>query len=268
MTRVQTEMPTEAQDEVQAVMQDEMQTDAQAKVHDERARAFLLSLGVPLPVLDGEDPTGEQAIRWGAIFYNAGMDRTQPEEHEQRIEAFHATELLYLLGAAQGSVYGELDLGYVYSYDRGEGHYYVEGAEELFPLIGEEERCARAFRRYRVAAEAGEIQSAYKLGDMYLDGRGVAADPVEACRWYARSHELGKQAGDPVVWGASALRLGRCHEEGLGCEQSFEKALEWYEVAETGLGMAVRMGAAWYERSLTRARDGVIRCKQELSGGY
>ena len=268
MTRVQTEMPTEAQDEVQAVMQDEMQTDAQAKVHDERARAFLLSLGVPLPVLDGEDPTGEQAIRWGAIFYNAGMDRTQPEEHEQRIEAFHATELLYLLGAAQGSVYGELDLGYVYSYDRGEGHYYVEGAEELFPLIGEEERCARAFRHYRVAAEAGEIQSAYKLGDMYFRGVGTEVDVDAARTWYLRSYQGGKEYGNPVIYGAAALRLGSFAEEGVLGEPQFEEALRWYEIAETGLSAAGRMGDTWYERSLTRARDGVIRCKQELSGGY
>ena len=252
----------------QTRVQDEAQTEARDVTQDERALAFLLSLGVPLSVLEGEDPTGEQAVRWGAMFYNRGMDRTQPENHDQRIEAFHATELLYLLGAAQGSVYGELDLGYAYSYDRGEGHYYVAGAEELFPLISEEERCARAFRHYRVAAEAGEIQGAYKLGDMYFRGVGTDVDVGEARTWYLRSYQGGKEYGNPVIYGAAALRLGSLAEEGVLGEPQFEEALKWYEIAETGLSAAVRMGEMWYERSLTRARDGIVRCKQELSGGY
>ena len=222
------------------------------------------------------DPTGEEALRRGGACYDEGMSYTDPADHDSRIDCFHATELFYLEAASRGNVFAHLCLGYVYSYDRGEGCYFTgqglttgPGAESpVFERISDEEREARAFEHYRLAAEADDDQAAYKLGDMYLDGKGVATDPVEACRWYARSHELGKQAGDPVVWGASALRLGRCHEEGLGCEQSFEKALEWYEVAETGLGMAVRMGAAWYERSLTQARDGIKRCRQEVDGGY
>ena len=36
----------------------------------------------------------------------------------------------------------------------------------------------------------------------------------------------------------------------------------------TGLEIAVKAGNWYYEKSLKGARDGVLRCKQELHGGY
>src|SRR4051812_36311308 len=39
---------------------------------------------------------------------------------------------------------------------------------------------AEAARWYRKAADAGDAEAALELGDMLVDGRGVARDPAEA----------------------------------------------------------------------------------------
>jgi TPR repeat protein len=64
------------------------------------------------------------------------------------------------------------------------------------------------------------------------------------------------------------LRLGRAHEEGEGCEQSFTEACTWYERATTGLSIAVRGGENWYRGALRRAEAGLSRVRQEIEGTY
>ena len=68
----------------------------------------------------------------------------------------------------------------------------------------------------------------------------------------------------PVILGSIALRLAGCYEEGLGCGQDFERALEWYKKAVSGLEVAVDNGEVWYEKALAGARAGVKRCLQEV----
>ncbi len=125
----------------------------------------------------------------------------------------------------------------------------------------------RAYECFTYAAEHGEPESCYKVGDMLKHGRGCEVDLEAAKKMYERAFELGK-SDDPVLWGAAAFRLGNCYEEGLGCEPDFSRALSWYEKAETGLEIAVKAGNWYYEKSLKGARDGVLRCRQELHGGY
>lgn len=42
----------------------------------------------------------------------------------------------------------------------------------------------------------------------------------------------------------------------------------WYELATTGLGIAVRSGEDWYRGVHRRAEAGLKRVRQELSGEY
>ena len=102
------------------------------------------------------------------------------------------------------------------------------------------------------------------MGDLYKRGVGCEPDATQAFRCYERALELGK-GEHPVVWGSVALRLADCYENAFGCEQSFSKALKWYEQAVTGLEIAVREGEWFYKKSLASAKNGVKRCKQELS---
>jgi TPR repeat protein len=84
---------------------------------------------------------------------------------------------------------------------------------------------------------------------------------------YRRAYDLGK-SGSPVYWGSAALRLGKAHEEGDGCTQSFQEAKGRYSRAVAGLSAAVREGESWYRGALKSAEAGLARAEQEVSGKY
>ena len=50
---------------------------------------------------------------------------------------------------------------------------------------------AEAVRWYRLAAEQGDADAQYSLGNMNAEGRGVARDDAEAVRWYRLAAEQG-----------------------------------------------------------------------------
>ena len=226
-----------------------------------------------------DDPDGSQALAYGADYYDEGMSCDPVDEHEKRIMCFQAAELLYLHASRKGHPIGDLNLGYVYSYDRCEGEYWNRGvglnklvpdevaklATEFFGALFD--RDVQAYVHYRKAAEADVAEACYKLGDLLREGRGCEIDLAEAFEWYKRAYALGRDE-HPVIWGSAALRLGRAYEEGEGCQQSFRQARTWYERASTGLGIAVRAGETWYNKALRHAENGLKRVEQELSGAY
>ena len=92
---------------------------------------------------------------------------------------------------------------------------------------------------------------------MYLDGRGVARDPVLAYGWYLKSAEQGHERAMNLV--------GRCCEEGWGTPRDGAVAQDWYRrSAEAGYfrgqfnwaSVLLSAGrgeeaAAWFERAVT-----------------
>lgn len=211
----------------------------------------------------GGDPQGEEALWQGGCYYEEAMEYTDAADREKRVDCFRATELLYRHAAGKGNAVANMCLGYVYSYDRCEGRYWVDpdAAEAAAPYPRKE----RAFACFFAAAQACIPEACYKLGDMYKNGVGCEPDGREAYRWYARSQELATRGERPVILGSIALRLADCYEEGLGCEQSFPLALKMFRRAVSALEVAVDTGETWYEKPLAAARAGVKRCEQELA---
>lgn len=220
-----------------------------------------------LPETDLDDADGSTALYYGACYYDEGMSYTDSSEHDKRVAYFRAAEALYRRAADRGNAVAFLNLGYVYSYDRCEGHYWrdsttLEGGEDHGRLYPREKR---AFECFKIAAETGICEACYKLGDMYKYGTGCEPNAVAAFRWYLRASQIAVQE-TPAILGSIALRLASCHEEGFGCAQDFGRALEWYRCAVVGLDAAVDTGDTWYEKSLAGARAGVKRCDQEVRG--
>jgi TPR repeat protein len=83
------------------------------------------------------------------------------------------------------------------------------------------------------AAQRGDRDAAWQLGDMYREATGgVKYSPRAAYRWYAQSALAGSATGQNNV--------GAAFENGLGCEQSYAKAAKWYRLAALqGLGVAM-----------------------------
>jgi TPR repeat protein len=129
-----------------------------------------------------------------------------------------------------------------------------------------------AVRWARMAADKGSGSAASRLGQYYLNGRGVEKDPAEAVRWLKIAVEKGVAA--------AMTNLGYAHENGLGVEKSESEAARYYRMAaekdevagmrnlgnmyEHGRGIArdLEQAVSWYRRA---AAAGNERAKQDLA---
>jgi hypothetical protein len=148
---------------------------------------------------------------------------------------------------------------------------------KLLFLMSQEQ--AKAFAWLVAAAEHGDGDAACRLGDMYREALGgLRYSPKETYRWYARSALAGYSNGQN--------NLGACYEHGLGCTQSYVKAVKWYRLAAAqglayassnlgycywrghGVGMDLGAALAWFERALEqgddRAKEMVERLERDL----
>lgn len=114
---------------------------------------------------DTLDPDGSIALSFGADCYLEAMGYSEAADRQARIERLQAAEILYFHAAAKGNVHAYLNLGYVYSYDRCEGRYFVDRRHSedasggaLYP------REQRAFECFEFAAKSGDAEACYKLG--------------------------------------------------------------------------------------------------------
>lgn len=80
-------------------------------------------------------------------------------------------------------------------------------------------------------AEAGDTQSQFILGDMYLYGEGVPRNYTEAEKWYRVAAEQGLREAQSS--------LGYMYQSGVGVAQNYQEALRWHRLAaEQGLILA------------------------------
>ena len=80
-----------------------------------------------------------------------------------------------------------------------------------------------AVKWYRLAAEQGHASAQFNLGFMYKEGRGVRQDDEEAVKWYRLAAEQGHANGQN--------NLGWMYKEGRGVRQDDEEAVKWYRLA-------------------------------------
>jgi TPR repeat protein len=85
---------------------------------------------------------------------------------------------------------------------------------------------AEAARLYAQAAEQGDVDAQYRLGECYALGRGVEADKAQAARLYGQAAE--QNDADARFW------LGWCYEHGQGTGQDASAAVEQYRLAVAG----------------------------------
>lgn len=99
-----------------------------------------------------------------------------------------------------------------------------------------------ALRLYGAAAEKGDADAQFHLGEMYLYAHGVEKDPVRAVEWYTKAAALNHARAQGM--------LGTIHENGWGIERNPARALLWYGRAANnrdpwgmaGLGEMIQRG--------------------------
>jgi len=102
-------------------------------------------------------------------------------------------------------------------------------AEEIARrLSGPREEVAAFVRK---AAEAGSAEAQARLGQMLLDGDGMAADAPQAFGWFERAARAGHLE--------AANMVGRCYDLGWGVKVDKDKAAAWFrQAAARGLTWA------------------------------
>lgn len=86
---------------------------------------------------------------------------------------------------------------------------------------------------FLLAANGGEVQAAFKVGSFYETGYGMQKDEAESAKWYRAAAEQG--------WKPAQLQLGRLYQSGRGVTQDPQEAAHWFVQA------ADRLADAAYE---------------------
>ena len=95
-----------------------------------------------------------------------------------------------------------------------------------------DESPARAAQAILIAAREGVLDAQALLGQILLDGQGIAQDQPLAVRWF----EIAANGGHLMA----RNMLGRCHEHGWGCNANATIAARHYrQAAEAGLDWAM-----------------------------
>ncbi|MGY2259128.1 tetratricopeptide repeat protein [Pseudomonas sp. SDO55104_S430] len=89
-----------------------------------------------------------------------------------------------------------------------------------------DESPARAAQAILVAAREEVLEAQALLGQILLDGQGIAQDQPLALRWF----DIAARQGHLMA----RNMLGRCHEHGWGCEADASVAARHYRVAAQG----------------------------------
>ena len=78
-------------------------------------------------------------------------------------------------------------------------------------------------RTLAAAAEQGDAEAQFKLGEMYREGQGVPQDDEAAVKWYALAADQGHAK--------ARTNLGWMYKEGRGVRQDDEEAVKWFRLA-------------------------------------
>jgi uncharacterized protein len=117
---------------------------------------------------------------------------------------------LYRLSAAQGNPAAMFRLGQIYEFGR----------------YGVEKDLGKAMDWYIEAANTGDGDQQFTLGDIYTEGKIVPIDLAEAAKWYERS------ANGGFIF--AFVTVGDIYAQGKGVSKNKETAIEWYSKAIDG----------------------------------
>jgi hypothetical protein len=85
---------------------------------------------------------------------------------------------------------------------------------------------SEAFNWYLKSAKQGNTKGSYRVGVAYLKGKGVQKDPQKAFEWLSKSADAGYER--------AFFYLGEMYEKGTGVTQDYDKALSWYQKSQHG----------------------------------
>ena len=114
----------------------------------------------------------------------------------------------------------------------------------------------QAIEWYRKAAEQKNADAQYRLGYCYENAQGTSQNQSEALKWYTEAAEQGHADAQ--------YRLANCYAKGLGVTQDNTKAITWYKkAADNG-----NADAQYYIANCYSKGQGVAKNKTEAAKYY
>jgi len=86
-----------------------------------------------------------------------------------------------------------------------------------------DEDYANAAMSFKKAAEQGNAEAQFSLGNMYAEGHGVPQDDQQSISWFRMAAEQG--------FAPAQVNLGVMYTLGQGVEQSLVEAHKWFNIA-------------------------------------
>ena len=253
-------------------------------VHDEdgiyKGRIYLS------PYVAEDDIDGEEALKYGMQYFGEALLIADSRMARERRGLFQAAELLFRHGKGQDNSRAELYLGYLYYHDFAKRSNWIplQSSGSVEWLDGQSVEDRYALSCFLGAALGGvPVEGEYKAGDCFKNGIGCPANPGVAEVYYRaaamsdaeleervpyQTMAMPDREAEPYVMGNALLRKAGCLEEGdRFFEPDYLDALENYRAAESYLETAVEQGHWYFKRALREARDGILRCEQEIALG-
>ena len=101
----------------------------------------------------------------------------------------------------------------------------------LYDLGGSAQNYTEAAKWYRKAAEQGNAQAQYLLGELFRHGNGIDQNPAKAVEFYHKAAENGHIEAQAALGGMYLL--------GAGIDQNYTEAAKWIQkAAEKGNAVA------------------------------
>jgi TPR repeat protein len=82
---------------------------------------------------------------------------------------------------------------------------------------------AQAMIWYRKAADQGNAEARFNIGELYLNAQGVTQDYAEAMRWFRKAADQGSADAQ--------ANIGSMYESGEGVPQDHAEAMRWFRMA-------------------------------------
>jgi TPR repeat protein len=108
---------------------------------------------------------------------------------------------------------------------------YKKAREYLFGTEETPQDFEKALNLFLEEAENGNVLAMHDLGRMYADGLCVESDNDKAIEYYTKALSGFEQVESQKAWKYTEYRIGKMFAQGLGTEQDYETAAQWFELS-------------------------------------
>lgn len=169
---------------------------------------------------------GELIFEEGEIVEQEDIDTFAETESSEMSENFETAEF----GLPDNEIADDTDVECHDVYVKWTDEYKL-ACEYLFGTEETPQDFEKALELFLSEAENGNVLAMHDLGRIYGNGLGVKSDNDKAHEYYAKALSGFEQVESEKAWKYTEYRIGKMFAQGLGTEQDYEMAAQWFELS-------------------------------------